>query len=242
MTLKKFLLRLSIGIIIVLAIVCGAFYYLFFGIPNNAKKTSQEDNVAFRTQAPPDYLRLINSKNLVLEGSFCSDKRNPVSEFSYYNQYNIWIYKFPDFYRSPVKSVVKERCASTSLTTFIRYINVVNDSLNMSKEPISILYVSGRLDKLTDINLNLSGKDYRTIEKNDTVAYYNLKLNNFSITNNLNGDNIIYADANDKLKYKVPVELMFLKKSNSIYLIIMTVKGDDMELERGMLHKLVFKN
>ena len=237
MNLKKILL----GIGIVLIVIIGFIYFLF-SIPRSAEKKLLEDNVTFTTQSPTDYLKLINSKNLVLEGSFCSNKRNPVSEFSYNNQYTIWIYKFSDLYRNSVKSIVKERYASTSLTTFIRYINVVNDSLNMSKEPISILYVSGQLDRLPDINLNLSGKDCRTIEKNDTVAYYNLKLNNFSITNSLNGDNIIYADANDKLKYKVPVELMFYKKSDSIYLIIITVKGDNMEMDQGILRKLVFKN
>ena len=237
MNLKKILLGIGIVLIIIIGFIC-----FLFSIPRSAKKALLEDGVDFRIQTPPDYLRLINSPNLILRGSFYSNKRNPVSEFSYNNHYKVWIYKFPDPYRTSVKNVVKERYFGTEVTKFISYFNVINDSLGMSNEPINILYISGRLDKLTDINLNLSCKDCRTIEKDDTIAYYNLKLNNFSITNSLNGDNIIYADANDKLKYKVPMELMFLKKSNSIYLIIMAVKGDNMELDQGMLHKLMFKN
>jgi|GEM_PF-3349279 hypothetical protein len=240
MNIKKILLSLGGIVIIGLAIVIGIVYFLF-SIPKAAKKTLIEDSIAFSTQPPSDYLKLLSSQNLVSEGSFSSNKRNPVSEFSYNNLYNIWVYKFPDIYRDPIKNVVKETYSSTDLTTFSRYINVVNDSVNRNDKPISILYVSGHLDKLTNIDLNLYGKDYRTIEKDDTIAYYALKLNNFSITNRLNGSNIIYGVANNKLKYKVPVEIMLFKKLNGIYLIIMTVKGRYMELNQGLLHKLVFK-
>jgi len=100
--------------------------------------------------------------------------------------------------------------------------------------------MSGKLKKLADINFNLSGKDYQTIEKDDTVAYYRLKLNNLSITNNSNGNNIIYINADDQSRYKVPVELMFYKKANSIYLIMMTVKEDNIGLVQGMLRKCIF--
>ena len=237
MNIKKILL----GICIALVATIGFIYFLF-SIPGAAKKTLIEDGVGFSAQCPPDYLHFVNSKKLILQGSFISNKRNPVSEFSYNNQYNVWIYKFPDLYRNSIKNIVKERNASTSLTTFIRYNNVVNDSLSSNKEPISIWFASGKLKNLIDINFNLSGKDCHTIKKDDTVAYYGLKLNNFSITNSSNGINIIYMDANDKLRYNVPVELMFYKKANSIYLIIITTKGNNMVLDQGILRKLIFNN
>jgi len=241
MNYKYILKTLSIAVLIFTSVIALIIGLLFF-ISNRGVKVIKEANVTFDSRIPSDYMFFFKNKNVLIKGSFNSRKRNSISEYYYNNNYKIFLYRLTTFKSNFIKNI-KEEYISTELTPFVDYLEAIHDSLTNISYPVRFVFKSGFPDRANMAYLTLSGARCEVLEKNDTIAYYHLDLNNFSIRYTANGNIDLYGNvANSRLNSKIPCELMFLRRANDIYLVIAFVTTKDMLLNKGLLHKVIFDN
>jgi len=206
---------------------------------------------------PPDY-----SKILKLKQSCCGDSdtskfyftsteffklRNPISFFVYKKKYTLQIYKISSDCKQPLDKYIIEKYINVKKTMNLCY-------TMFDKDNIVYLYKASLPLKVSKVYLTLDGKDNRTITKNDSVVYYYSMLNNFSIQYQLNvahdifGETGIHDGFADKKKDSFfsspkpdyqPFEMLFLKRNNSLYLLMMAANKKDIPYSPGTLYNLV---
>ncbi|MGN6639971.1 MAG: hypothetical protein ACTHJ8_13755 [Mucilaginibacter sp.] len=197
-------------------------------------QTNKEDANTNTLIIPPDYLKLFADTNgLTLNKTIVSRSRSAISLFDYDKKFSICVYKIDSLNKTPLNSLVEETYVDRDMSNGLPY-HFANDD-----DHYEILYKSGFPEKISGIYLNLFGNKTLTIEKNDSIAYYYSKSDNFYIKYNLNGPDDFFGRVKSQFEgVKIPIEIMFRRHKNNLYLILLT-RNDGLDILPGTLSKLL---
>ena len=170
-------------------------------------------NNLFKSQSK-DKLRLINSYERI--------GRDTVSNFLYNQQYYIQLYKLSMNYSLSLKKSIKKRIIENKQEAGVPFYD--NER---SRIMINDKMVTSKSDAPSNIFISFDGQNLRTVSKDDSLAYYSLEFKSLSIKYNINGPQEIYADIKKSGADIIPIELMFLKKNNMLFMIWMSPKEDN---------------
>jgi hypothetical protein len=221
----------------ILIAACILAYAIF--IISKAAKEDSQNPITVITTIPSDYLNLFNSttkQKLTLQSAAKFKLSNTICYLNYDNKYDLELTKIN--INSPFdidKNIVEDYKESKS---------VVSDRyLPNNKVDFTSNYITISSENISKIYLSLYGDSIRTITKNDSVAYYYLKLKNVSIQHQPNGVKEIFIDAKTEFYLftkKPQISLAFIRKQNSLYFLLLAAKDDSTQLDSDLLQKLIF--
>jgi hypothetical protein len=224
--------------IVYLAATCFLVYigiFIYQSVIEDSKNPFEILNAA-----PEDYTNIFNKTTLpklLLKIGAKYKLRNPLLYVSYDKIYNLEVTKInikPGF--KPGSDVIEKS-------------DEPEGSFPVSRIPYDettciTTYKGTSTEAASKIYLSLNGDSVRTVFKNDSIACYYLKLKNASVQYKLNGVYEIYVRSNTKLYFfssEPSVSLMFLKKQNYLYFLLLTVNDDKVKLDPDLLNKLISK-
>lgn len=197
---------------------------------------------------PGDYLQILHLKKnccnytstsqLFLQHMAMNPLIGPVSSFVYKRNYYLHVCKLSNSF-------------TLSLNNVIYLSNISPKQLygfRESDEQSAVDYLHKLIpppQNITTIYLKLLGKNNHIIFKNDSVACYYSMFTKFSIQyNNQDDPTEILAEtkgSNPFYTNLLPMEILFLKKDNKLYLLAMSVFNDvqDLKYSPGMLYNLI---
>lgn len=117
------------------------------------------------------------------------------------------------------------------------------DLFNLNKSTSTMaLYTSGSgvnyklscsTDTIKEINLYQEGQT-KKITKNDSIFHYYAQSNYFTISYDAQPADIIFEPEKTE-----PISVMFIKRDNNIYIVIMTVNGSQGQLSPSLLPSII---
>jgi hypothetical protein len=228
-------MKKNLIIVVVIIAVVGWFIYYIAGLVTKMNIDGKKDAVKTVSYAPEEYLKLFRKDDrLSLDNTAISNTRNPISTFFYDQKFCINIYKIANLNNLPLTEIMVETNVDQHMTYHFTF-HVLDRVDNNNIE-----YKSGTQDKISKIYLNLFGDQIQTIKKNDTLAYYYSNIRNFFIKYQLQGVQDFWGSVNDNHSWrKFPIEIIFLKHHESLYLILMTAKNENIVLIPGTLLRLI---
>jgi len=189
---------------------------------------------------PDEYLNLFNaqtqeSKKLISKSTLSFKLRNAISYLNYDEDYSIEVTKINVNSSLIFKKDIVEGHKKISG-------GFSGSEMSYHENNIFTNYRAISQDKASKIYLSLYGDSVRTVLKNDSVAYYYLKMEKAYVQYNLGGIYEIFAESDKKLFFfskNRPVSLLFLKKRDSLYFLLLTTNDDNTKLDPDLLYKLV---
>ena len=185
--------------------------------------------------APTDYLALLksNKSGLSLLCTTIDPNRPPIADFLYENLFYV---KFFNYTLQPTnKFKIADIIRETHSDEHVTYDEIYGGFADV--DSFSFQYRSDAPDIIErNINLNVVGTT-RAIVKNDSVAYYFLNCEKFFVKYDSGDIQDIYAETEGKIF--LPIEVMFLKRANHLFLIFMFGKDRSVALPVGSLDKLI---
>jgi hypothetical protein len=238
--MKKFFgyLLFLLGAILLIELNSGTLTDDFKAIFKINQPKEIPDNLYYSDEIPKDYLQLIHhirGKDINFLKTTKGKFRNPISCFIYNQQYYIQIYKMDSLFNYSLKSNLKEDFGNAKKSSNVFY--SVDD-----RSKIEYSYKLTAPTKPTSVFLKVLGKNNRILLKNDSIAYYYSDFKNFSIKYDPTGLNDIYGETKGGLFSKVlPIEILFIKRDHSLYLLTMSVYEDasDSKYAPGILYNLI---
>ena len=198
----------------------------------------REDSEIWTDTIPKEYsqfLRLPDSccktGKLVLVNTLSSKYRNPVSRFYFDDKYYLQVYKMDNSFKSPLTKNIKEKFSGSSPS----YTEYANDDMT----DMEFLYKRTEPQKPKSIYLTIGGDSTVLLKKDDTIAYYFSKCANLSIKFNPEKENDIYGECKSEKFNQVPLEIMFLRRINNLYMLTLSSKNAGTNLKRGTLYNLL---
>lgn len=202
------------------------------------------DTTRYSKIVPPDYLNILNLKkdypNDPIDNKFefvntvLSKFRMPITTVIYDKKYYLQICKMDSASNSSLEDIITMNLNDAKISIYTPY-SIVKST------PIEYRFKLTRPLKPTKIFVTLDGKESRELIRNDSVVYYYSEMTNFSIKYKPTGLYDIYGqtdETSDPVKY-LPLEILFLKRNNSLYLLIMSINKEYMTYQRGLLYSLV---
>jgi hypothetical protein len=229
--IRTFVIILGVIILIIVIKFLWNTSEIFSNYSNNVKL----DSVTKSQTAPDEYLKLFKNRNkLVLDESKESRRRNTISEFYYNKNFLVQVYKIDTVNDLSVKKIVNESFSPSSMSIGNEY------SQDLNNAEFEIGYREGPKERISNIFFTLFGDSTGIIEKNDSLAYYYSKFENFSIRYGINSPKDIYANIKEDFKnHKAPLELMFLKRNRNLYVILLGAVNEQIPTPRDMLYNLI---
>lgn len=235
---KRLIIVILISIVVATAAIIKVRQWAsntILGIYNNEIQQQKDDPEEFSQTVPKDYLDLFKVKGISFHESLTSKIRNPVSEFYFKKDYYIQVYKVDTSFFLSLDKITAERYIPNPITTHALYITGttnlpfdVNYKLKAQK-PVSLIY------------LTLYGDQSHAIVKNDSMAYYHSTFENFSVKFNHESEQYIFSEVNDNYYgMKFPLEIMFLKRKNNLYFILLGVRDNHIGITPGTLQSFIF--
>jgi hypothetical protein len=220
-------------------VVIGLLVYMGNSIYHAIIQDSKNPFEVLNT-APDDYINQFNKiaqQKLFLKIAAKYKLRNPLLYASYDKKYNLEVTKINIKHSFKLGRDVVEKSGDA------------DGSFPASRIPYdettcTITYNGTSTEAASKIYLSLNGDSVRTVFKNDSIACYYLKLKNASVQYTLHGVYEIYMQSNAKLYFfstEPSVSLMFLKKQNYLYFLLLTVNDDKVKLDPDLLNKLISK-
>lgn len=196
------------------------------------------DSAATTKTTPAEYLQLFKSTDkLVPDGSDVCKRRNAVSKFYYDKKYFLEVYKMDGVGNLPLGKLIREKFTDAQMSPGMNYLEYAGDT------QFAVEYLSRPRQRVSNILLTLYGDSTRTIKKNDTLAYYYSKFESFSLSNSSNKAKDIYGHLREEYSgSKTPLELLFLKRGNNVYFILLGASNGDTPVGRDLLYNLVAEN
>ena len=230
-------MKKSIIVILVIIGLIGSFIYYVSGVVKSMNEATKTDAVETVNKCPEDYSKLFNgNKNLVFDATNISKTRNPISIFTYNDKFRMFVYRINSVNRMSLDTGIIDSRFDQHFTRNYIY------SFFGEFDQFDFLYKSGAQDKVSKIYFNIHGLQTQIIKKNDTLAYYYSRFKNFSITYKSDGANDFFGGVRDSATYAtIPIEIMFLERKNSLYLIMLTSINDKIDLAPGTLFNLMKK-
>jgi hypothetical protein len=231
--------KILIGIGAAGLLITGFYLYNIVKVSNEQTAYEKLDPQTISHVAPDDYLQLFdNSHKPVLLDNFNSKLRAPIAEFSF-KEFHYLIYKVDSLRGSDIHldKIIKETYNDTR-DNYGSYRGIVEYS-----DPPDIYVKMGKPDNFGQIYLNLFGSNTRTIMKNDSIAYYFSDFKNFFIKYKPSGGEEFFGKASkkDDDDARIPLELMFLKRTNNLYFILMYGNDKKTVLPAGTLYSFMTK-
>ncbi len=226
------------GIVITLVVIglLGGFMYYISSTLKKMSIAGKKDAVVTLFNAPDDYGELFKKSNkLSFVKTFTSKTRNPISQFEYDEKFRINIYRINISNNLYLNKLINESHVNQHVTYNLTY--YLLDRFNQ----FDIRYKSGRQEKVSGIYLNLFAGKTLTLLKNDSLAYYNSIIKNFSIKYQSNGpQDFFIGSSNESANFdEIPTEIMLQKKHGKLYLILMISEHEYTPLTPGTLLTLM---
>jgi hypothetical protein len=209
----------------------------------NNNRGEIEDSNIWTDTIPKEYLRLLKLQNgccdkltdsVVLVNSSAYKYRNAISSFYIANKYYLQVYKMDTGFNYSLRNAIKESFSDAHTWIYSRYI--LDERTKME-----FLYKFTKPKIPQKIYLDLYGDSTQALKKNDTIAYYYSKCVTFSIKFGLQQPNDIYGESHSQRDSEIPLEIMFLKKNNKLYLLILSAKDDGIKIKPGALYNFLFR-
>jgi hypothetical protein len=159
--------------------------------------------------------------------------RSSVSCFFVKNKYYLQVYQLDSSWNHSLMHNLKEDFSSSLVALLTPY---VEDSETEMK--FKFRYV--KPVKPINIFFSLYGDSTSIIKKNDTIAYYYAKCVNFSLRVG-DATTDIFGESASTASSKTPIEILFLKRSNSLYLLLLSSIKANTVLDKNELYKLLFR-
>ncbi|MDY0904263.1 hypothetical protein [Pedobacter sp. CFBP9032] len=204
-------------------IPCAFIIYVGLKIFSALKDANQEQlrEGIFMPEKTGDYKFLFSkTKSDAIEPDFARFSRVsfPISTFNYtkgYDSYKIIIYKF-------VTKDANKLLSSINLTDQNTSINGKTYKLIKLTEDIDAnSSFDSKIQRIHHISIALNGNYIRNTIKTDSLLGYNVQINNMGIKFNNNTDPNICFFSNHLFK-KVPIQILFYRKTNFLYLLLLT--------------------
>jgi hypothetical protein len=226
------------GVLIVLVIIVGWLIYYFFGIIHRINEDIKIDAITTSVDVPKDYSQLFRSDDkLLADRTIISKRRNPISQFNYDDKFRINVYRINITTNLSLSKIIDESYENNHISYGLNYKGV--DDI----DKFEILCKFGFQDKGSRIYLNVFGDDTRLIKRNDTLVCYYSKIENFYIKYQLNAAQDFFGRVKEKYNgTKIPTEIMFIKKSSNLYLVLLTANDESIKLNPGTLLGLIAKS
>jgi hypothetical protein len=202
-----------------------------------------EDPGDLSDKIPAEYLQLLKLRDTCCDKpndslAFVETKvwkyRNPVSCFYVFNKYYLQLYKMDTAYSYSLKNAIKEVFSDAHSWTYTPYI--LDERTKME-----FLYKKTKPLNPKNIYLDLYGDSTQVLRKNDTIAYYYSKCVTFSIKFDPQKPMDIYGESHSKKDSEIPLEIMFLKRKDRLYMLILSAKDDGIKIKPGALYNLLFR-
>lgn len=221
--------------IIRLCILGGLAIFLLFKIVSGFKQNAK----AFDEDLPPehslttDVLNLISKKyrdKIKVNEVLRSKVRSPISLITLDDRYSLIIYKIDLLENQPINNLLSVTNESTDRSTGVTY-GIVDNNL------FSFQYKSGGSPPASKIYLTLSGDSLQTAFKSDTTIGYHLLFKNFSIKYSSNDPIDLFVKSDNGSN--VPIDILFLNRNKSCYLLLMTSNDVNAPISADLLYKVV---
>ena len=189
---------------------------------------------------PVDYNGLFNQdalQKLASTGTLTVKLRNAISYLRYDKKYNLELTKIDISPRFKLTNDIIEGYTQAAGHLPLAMVPFEGVAYNTS-------YKSESTAKASKIYLSLVGDSVKTLLKNDSMAYYYLKLKNAYVQYKLGDVYEIEAQTNTKLFFfddEPPVSLLFVKKQNELYYLFLTISGNTKSLDPNLLYSLLAK-
>jgi len=224
---------------IVFIVLAGSVLVLILyiaGIIYQGEKTLSENPMVLHKEAPVDFVRLFKpgvTRKLLLKMSVSFKNRNPVAAFVYDHKYHLEITKINVNDKFKVdRDVVdlREKPAGTypepefhfGESSFITNYNVIS------------------IKKAEKIYLYLQGDNIVKVAKNDSIAEYCFNLEKLCVQYQRKGMFEIFAEPRSLLNFDFKAsEIMFVKKSDQLYFLLLTPRKKEDVLSPQLLRSLL---
>jgi len=179
-----------------------------------------------------DYINIFPSttkKKLEPFGVYVSKLRNDISFFNYDNKYNLVVYKIDLLKDKPLNKVITCRQGTVSMSENEVYIIARGDKFDLK-------FLTGKSKPVENIIMTIDGITIENSVKSDTLAYYYLNHSGFSLQ--YINDRPIDIVAGPNKHSILQTSLLFLKRTNAIYMFILSPKIDNLTFDKLLLYKL----
>jgi hypothetical protein len=199
---------------------------------------------------PNDYLQILHldtncckssdTSELYIQHMTMNTLIGPIATFVYKKQYYLQVRTLSDSFNLSLNNLINQY--NISPKHLYGYIESENESA------INYSHRLSQQQNIKTIYLKLLGKSNRLILKNDSIAYYCSLFTKFSIQyNDPNAFTEIYAETKGGNLFHtefLPLEILFLKRDNKLYLLTMSVLNDNQNTKYspGMLYNLIKPN
>jgi len=220
MKIKK---RYFLGVFVFTILVFGVITFIKIHRITNAlilpKKTDTYADIFLKSKSD-----LIKS-----DLTYFSKNRLPVATFNY-ERFKIIICKFNISDKAKIDELVKLNLGRSQRAFGITYnsilfLNQFNFELN----------TESKMQKCNQINLSILGDSINTTRIKDDVLDYYLTLDHLSIKLNGESDPEIFVSKKDKA---VPSEILFLKKRDNLFVVVMIPNTNDYDVKPNSLLNL----
>jgi len=179
----------------------------------------------FTTEAQQKLIPLISEKTA---------SRNILSKFTYDKHYRIIVYKTDVPGNTSLKDIISEAKKSIGITSNMAYHGFGNKTIEISYKP-------GKTAAAERLYLNFEGDSLSGIVKSDTLCYYYLKCNKFSLSYDEKGpDDFIIKAISPVLTVKeLPFNVAFIRQNNSLYFVFLSAEDIEQGIPADMLLKLI---
>ncbi|MGQ7855197.1 hypothetical protein ACUN24_13255 [Pedobacter sp. WC2501] len=167
--------------------------------------------------------------------TYFSKNRLPVATFNYDEKFKIIISKFNISDKSKIDELVKINLGRSRLAFGITYnsillLNQFNFELN----------TESKMQKCNQIDLAIFGDSITKTRINDDALDYYLTLDHLSIKLNGEKDPEIFVSKKQKA---VPSEILFFKKQNNLFVVVMIPNTNDYEVKpKSLLNLFIHSN
>lgn len=167
-------------------------------------------------------------KRITNKFSHSTKVRNSFGNADYDTTYTIIIYKMQLAHNSPVNEIINEKDSSVKPSNYISY-GVDN------QQYFELLFKAGKVNLISNILLTLDDNEAEVLLKCDSAAYYYLPKGVFSIKYGIDSavDILIFHTDN------FAKSLMFLKRDNSLFFLMMFPIKQNAILPKNLLYSLI---
>jgi len=218
---------------ITIRIIAASFliYWIFqFGSSLYSLSNDFKAGVISKTPAiDSSYDDLFKKEKLTSGLTYYIRGKEPFSTYSYTKNTAIVILEMQGVYAKPINDAVSVHKKSTERSNNVSYNSSFQTKL------VEIGRLSSLNDKVSHLNLNLSGDSISLEENTAQLIYYRFKLDNMSISYG-NSDLINFHMAKRVSSGSTPeIELMLKKHKQKIYLILAIPKEEDVAMPKNLL-------
>jgi hypothetical protein len=206
--------------VIVLGVVLFFVCKIIIAFVENAKKIDEAASSTYILSLEDSILFPLKSMNkLKLIKKYQSKVRGPVSLFLFNKQYSIVTYQIDSLEILDLTRSLHTEVKDVERSSNISYRIIVNKELDFRFQ-----YKAGILKNSSEIYLTLSGDSIKNVAQNDSIFNYNLLSNNISIRYQANDPIDIFLDnyGDESSNKRTPMNILFLRRNNHVYLLIMT--------------------